>query len=169
MTPTPTAVPKLVSRNIRQIREAERELERGETTALRLAAIASGFLGSLPALAIHALFVGGWILWNTGTLGLEPFDPVPFPALGTLAAVEAIFLTTIVLIGQNRLARITDQRADLNLQITLLAEHETTKLLALVDEIAKTIGVPRPDVDAVDALKQEVEPRHLLGKLEKPG
>jgi uncharacterized membrane protein len=157
----------LVSRNIRQLRQAERDLERGQSSALRMTASVSRFLGSVPALASHALLLLGWLLWNTGALGLTPFDPFPFPALGTFAAVEAIFLTMIVLTGQNRLAVSADQRADLELQVTLLAEHETTKLLALVDEMAKAMGVARPDPDTIHALKQDVEPRHVLGKLDK--
>lgn len=157
----------LAARNIRQLRQAERDLERRQSPAVRMTAVVGRFLGSVPALALHALVLLGWLLWNTGTLGLTPFDPYPFPALGTFAAVAAILLTMIVLIGQNRLAVSADQRADLELQVTLLAEHETTKLLALVDEMAKAMGVARPDADTIHALEQDVEPRHVLGKLDK--
>jgi uncharacterized membrane protein len=58
-----------------------------------------------------------------------------------VASVEAIFLSTFILISQNRMAAAADKRADLDLQINLLAEHEVTKLIALVSSIADRTGV----------------------------
>jgi uncharacterized membrane protein len=62
--------------------------------------------------------------------GVRPFDPT-FVSLATWASVEAIFLSTFVLISQNHAAAAADKRADLDLQISLLAEHEITKPVQL--------------------------------------
>ena len=57
------------------------------------------------------------------------------------ASVEAIFLSTFVLITQNRMAAQADRRADLDLHISLLAEHEVTRLITLVSTIAERMGI----------------------------
>ena len=74
--------------------------------------------------------------------GLRPFDPFPFVMLAMAASVEAIFLSTFVLISQNRMAELADKRADLDLQINLLSEHEITRLVKLLDAVAKRLGIP---------------------------
>jgi uncharacterized membrane protein len=81
------------------------------------------------------------------------------------ASVEAIFLSTFVLISQNRMAAEDDKRADLNLQISLLNEHETTKLIALVSAIAKRLEV-HTEIDAeVPELEEDVAPEAVLDRL----
>jgi uncharacterized membrane protein len=75
------------------------------------------------------------ILANVGWFGIEPFDPFPFGLLTTIVSLEAIFLSTFVLVSQNRQSAIADRRAQLDLQINLLAEYEVTRLLKLQDAI----------------------------------
>ena len=83
-----------------------------------------------------------------------------------IASVEAIFLSTFVLISQNRMAAAADKRADLDLQISLLAEHEVTKLVALVSGIADRMGV-RTEADAeLGEIKQDVAPEAVLDEIE---
>jgi uncharacterized membrane protein len=77
-------------------------------------------------ICVHAVIFGGWIVVNLGWTPLPPFDP-SFVVLAMVASVEAIFLSTFVLIMQNRLAALADERAELDLQISLLAEHEITR------------------------------------------
>jgi len=93
------------------------------------------------------------------------WDP-SFVVLAMIASVEAIFLSTFVLISQNRMAAAADKRADLDLQISLLAEHEVTRLAALVGAIADHLGV-RTDVDAeLDEITQDVAPDAVLDEIE---
>jgi uncharacterized membrane protein len=95
---------------------------------------------------------------------LPPWDST-LVVLAMLASVEAIFLSTFVLISQNRMAAENDKRADLDLQISLLNEHETTKLIALVSAIAAKLNV-QTDVDSeVAELKQDVAPEAVLDRL----
>jgi uncharacterized membrane protein len=84
-----------------------------------------------------------------------------------VASVEAIFLSTFILITQNRMSAAAEKRAELDLQISLLAEHEVTKLAALLSAIADRLGV-ETDVDAeVDELKQDVAPEAVLDEIEE--
>ena len=92
---------------------------------------------------LHALVFGLWIGINLGWLrGVPKFDPFPFPLLGQTVSVEAIFLSTFVLMKQNRMSRREDLRAHLDLQINLLSEREMTMMLQILQRITARLGVP---------------------------
>ena len=82
------------------------------------------------------------------------------------ASVEAIFLSTFVLISQNRMAEADAKRADLDLQISLLSEHEITKLATLLDAVARKIGVPVEGDRELEDVKQDVAPGEVLDQIE---
>jgi uncharacterized membrane protein len=107
-------------------------------------------------LAAHALLFGLWALANTvGLPGIPAFDPT-LVSMATFVSVEAIFLSTLVLIAQNRMSIAADKRAELDLQISLLTEHEPTRMLHLVGAIADRLKV-HSDVDKeIEELKQDV-------------
>lgn len=83
-----------------------------------------------------------------------------------IASVEAIFLSTFVLITQNRMARTADQRDDLDLQINLLAEHEVTRLIAMVAAIADRLGIGDAKPEDLDDLKRNVAPERVMDVME---
>jgi len=115
---------------------------------------------------LHLGVFGFWIVANLGWIPGVPQWDESFVVLAMIASVEAIFLSTFVLISQNRMAAAADKRADLDLQISLLAEHEITKLATLVAEIASHVGV-RTTVDSeVEEIKQDVAPEAVLDELE---
>ena len=98
--------------------------------------------GSGRALALHVVWFAAWVTTNLGMIpGIRSFDPFPFPFLTMTVSLEAIFLALFVLASQNRLARQTDKRSHLDLQINLLAERETTAVLQLLRDIAQHLGV----------------------------
>jgi uncharacterized membrane protein len=82
------------------------------------------------------------------------------------ASVEAIFLSTFVLISQNRMQAAADKRADLDLQISLLAEHEVTKLVTLASGIAERLGVQTSVDEELDEITQDVAPEAVLDEIE---
>jgi len=87
--------------------------------------------------------------------------------LAMIASVEAIFLSTFVLITQNRMAAVADRRADLDVQISLLTEHELTRLITVVAGIAQAMGVSDGFRTDVNEAKQDVEPEHVLKRIEQ--
>jgi uncharacterized membrane protein len=109
---------------------------------------------------------GGWIAWNRGWLGLRPFDP-SLVVLAMAASVEAIFLSTFVLISQNRMAALADQRADLNLQVSLLAEHEITRLVALVTAMAQQMDIPAAYDPELTELATDVRPEKVMDTMQQ--
>ncbi|WP_437965714.1 DUF1003 domain-containing protein [Sorangium sp. So ce260] len=158
----------VVRRNIHALLQVRKELERNKGFQEALADTITRFTGSMTFVFLHAGIFGGWIVVNTGVVpGIKPFDPFPFVMLAMIASVEAIFLSTFVLISQNRMQALADKRADLDLQVNLLAEHEVTRLIALVDGISRHLKVPRQSDPHLEALKKDVHPEVVLEEIER--
>ena len=85
------------------------------------------------------------------------------------ASVEAIFLSTFVLISQNRTSTAADKRADLDLQINLLTEHELTKLADVVTSIAARLQIEMGDNAEIEEIKQDVAPEAVLDEIDAAG
>jgi uncharacterized membrane protein len=125
------------------------------------------FAGSMRFVWLHLILYGGWVLINSGLVpGLPAFDPT-FVMLAMIASVEAIFLSTFILITQNRMQEQADRRADLNLQISLLAEHEVTRLIKMVSEIGERMDIRAARAPELSELKQDVKPEAVLEQLEQ--
>ena len=164
--PQPPGMSPVLERNIRALKR-RREREQAEASLQdRIADAITRFAGSMTFVYLHAVIFGTWAAVNSGLLPILPKWDESFVILGTSASVEAIFLSTFVLISQNRMQAAADKRADLDLQISLLSEHEVTKIVAMVAAIADKMGI-QTDVDGeVDELKQDVAPEAVLDKIE---
>jgi uncharacterized membrane protein len=109
------ALPSVVERNIAALIEHRWRQEAGVGWQARLADAATPFIGSIAFIYIHLFWVGSWVAINAGLVPLIPrWDP-GFTILGTVASVEAIFLSTFILIRQNRMADADRKHADLDL------------------------------------------------------
>ena len=128
-------------------------------------------LGTLACVGLHLAALAVWLFVNNGRVGaLSPFDPYPYPLLSTVTSVEAILLALFVLITQNRQARLAERRADMDLHVSLLAEHEATRLIALAEKIAERVGVDTRSIeggDEIDALKEVLQPHEVMQELEQ--
>ncbi len=148
--------------NIDTLAARARDERRAAPLPARIADRITRFTGSMTFVAIHLTIYGLWIVANLGWLpGVPRFDPT-FVILASEASVEAIFLSTFVLISQNRMAEQADRRADLDLHINLLAEHELTRLAALVGRIAERLDVPVEDRE----IETDVQPERVLDALD---
>ena len=155
-----------LARNIDAVMQRRRETANAASLQERAAAAISRFAGSMPFVYIHLLLYGAWIIANLSLLpGVRPWDP-SLVILAMEASVEAIFLSTFVLINQNRMAAEDDARADLDLQVSLLNEHETTRLIALVEAIAKRLNVPIEAGEELSELKKDVAPAAVLDRIQ---
>jgi uncharacterized membrane protein len=158
-----------LDRNINAILKQREEDKRNRTVQDKIAEKITNFAGSMAFIYLHVVIFGSWIAANLGLLPNVPvFDPT-FAVLAMVASVEAIFISTFVLISQNRMAANDDKRADLNLQISLLAEQEATRLLTLVSAIAERLQVKTPADGDVGELATEITPEEVLRRLEKQG
>lgn len=156
----------VVHRNIRALTEVRKQQERRKTASDRIADIVTRFAGSMWSVYVHTLLFGGWIIINLGLFrGIEPFDPT-FVMLAMIASVEAIFLSTFILISQNRMQHIADHRAELDLQISLLTEHELTRAIQSIDDVARRLGTYRPPEQELAEMKRDVEPAAVVKEIE---
>lgn len=136
-SPTPA-----IEENVNAIKSWDRALLLRRSGAERFSDWITTFAAHGWSMLAHAVWFSTWIAINTGVLPLvSAFDPFPFPLLTMIVSLEAIFLALFVLASQNRLAKQSDLRANLDLQIDLLAEREMTSVLQLLQDIAKHLKV----------------------------
>ncbi|MBB2671516.1 UNVERIFIED_ORG: putative membrane protein [Rhizobium esperanzae] len=168
-TPAAAGLTPALTRNIEAIMQRRRQSQKAASAQERAAAAVSRFAGSMMFVYIHIVFYGAWIVANVGWIPqVPPWDP-SLVILAMEASVEAIFLSTFVLINQNRMAAQDNVRADLDLQISLLNEHETTRLIAMVEAIAKKLEVPTVADHEVEELKKDIAPEAVLDRIQAEG
>ena len=152
--------------NIATLAARQRAEARAAPLGDRLADRITGFTGSMMFVGLHLLLFGLWIAINLGAVpGVPRFDP-SFVVLAMVASVEAIFLSTFVLISQNRMAALADRRADLDLHVNLLAEHELSRLAELVARIAAKLDVAVDDPKFAE-ISADVAPTRVLDALDE--
>jgi uncharacterized membrane protein len=133
-------ITRIIERNVHALLHRKKEDRKKRPLTEKIVEYITSFAASMVSIYIHSLFFGVLILWKVGFLRLKPFDP-NFIMLATFAAVEAIFLTTFVLIGQKHMNAQAEKWAELDLQISLLTEHEVTRMLTVVTAIAKKMEI----------------------------
>jgi uncharacterized membrane protein len=165
--PDPGSLNSALERNIVALERRRRKEAARAPLEERLAAAVTQFSGSMRFVYVHVALYGLWILANLGWVpGVRPFDPT-FVVLAMVASVEAIFLSTFVLITQNRMAAAAEKRAELDLQISLLSEHEVTKVVTIVAAIADHLGVAHEVRHEVEELKRDVAPEAVLDAIDQ--
>ncbi|MDX1951667.1 MAG: DUF1003 domain-containing protein [Verrucomicrobiota bacterium] len=158
---------QIVDRNIRALLKKRQQEEASKSFQDRLADAITRFTGSMTFVFLHFLLFGGWIVINLGWIpGIRPFDK-SFVILAMIASVEAIFLSTFILISQNRMQALADKRADLDLQVSLLAEHEITRMFLLVKQMAHKMGIEESQDPELEELLKDVKPEQVLARIEE--
>jgi uncharacterized membrane protein len=127
--------------HIEIIAKHEEEFLERRTKSERVGDLFGAFVGSLGFIAVHIVVFSAWIAINVLHTGYRHFDPVPFPLLDTMVALEAIFLASFIVMRQSRLSRRSDEREHLMLQVLILAEKEVTAVLNLQGKLAAKAGL----------------------------
>ncbi len=148
------SVPEHVSDNIEAVLEmrakSERQLRRGQRAVEALTEL----IGQPRSL--YVLLVG-IIVWVSCNHARTSFDPPPFFWLQGLITLYAAMMTTIILTTQNRQSKEADRHSHLELQVNLLAEQRTAKIIALLEELRRDLPNVRDRIDPIaDALQQPV-------------
>ncbi len=157
----------IIEQNIHTIVNLRRRAAAHRTTQERLADVITQFSGRMAFVYFHIIWFSIWIGLNLGLVGIPAFDPFPFGLLTMIVSLEAIFLATFVLISQNRLSIEADRRADLDLQIGLLTEHELTHVLKMLDAIQDKLGIENTTDTELFDLEQEVNPEDVLEEMDR--
>jgi uncharacterized membrane protein len=161
-----SSVEQLTEKNVETIVELERAARAECTFSQRASQHIANFCGSMTFVWLHVLWFAGWVAFNT-LPGFTHLDPFPYTFLTLLVSLEAIFLSTFILISQNEETRLTERRNALDLQINLLAEQENTKMLQVLERIARKLDVPMEDDGSLSMLEQATRPEKLAEQIDK--
>jgi uncharacterized membrane protein len=138
--------------NIDAIAKLEHDALARRTLIERVSDVVTGLVGNVGFLTANMILILCWSVANLHVIpGLRAFDPFPFGILALLVSSESVFLTIFVLISQGRMARQSERRSHLDLQVGMLAEQELTTILQMVQKLCQHVGVN------VDSAKQEVQ------------
>jgi len=163
-------VPEHVSQNIDSIVAFYRREEQKISESQRLLEVVGGFMGRPRYLAFVLSFVALWIAANvlSNAFGFSPVDPPPFAWLSGGVSLGAMLTATVVLITQNREAKLEERRSELELQVNLLTEQKTTMLIRLLEELRRDMPMVKDRHDPVAAALQEpTDPKDVLAALEE--
>jgi uncharacterized membrane protein len=155
--PMENAMPRRVAANPTQynidaIAKLEHEALHRRTATERVSDAIAKLVGNIGFLLAQVLLIFGWSLVNLHMIPkVKAFDPFPFGVLALVVTSESVFLTIFVLISQSRMARQSERRAHLDLQVGMLSEQELTTLLQMLQKLCQHMGVN------VDSSKQEVQ------------
>ncbi|MDB6135681.1 MAG: hypothetical protein JWM59_3924 [Verrucomicrobiales bacterium] len=155
----------MTRQNVEAIIKLEESARSHRTWADRISSAVARFCGSMAFVWVHVAWFGGWIVWNT-IPGLFHFDAFPFTFLTLVVSLEAIFLSTFILISQNMDTRLSERRNHLDLQVNLLAEQENTKMLLLLTRIAEKLDIKSDDDPTIEVLEQSTRPERLAQQIE---
>ena len=155
---------QLTEQNVEKITRLEEAAKEQRTRTDRLAETIARFCGSMTFVWVHVVWFGGWILFNV-TPGIQHVDPFPFTFLTLIVSLEAIFLSTFILISQNQDSRISERRSHLDLQLNLLSEQENTKMIVMLHAIAAKVGADLTQDPHLEALSEETEPERLIEQI----
>jgi len=149
------------------IRSFQAKAQRRRSPTNKLADWFTSYFGSIGFLLLNLIFFFIWILVNLGVVpGIPVFDPYPYVLLITLVSLEAIVLSVIVLMSQNRQSQVATLRDELQLQVELITEKELSKALQLLTKILAKKGVKLSDSELEEML-QAVDTSYIERKLEE--
>ncbi len=155
----------LTRRNVEVIGELEKAANDRRSATDRLADVISQFVGSMLFVYLHLAWFAFWIALGTlpGIPDTWLFDPFPFTFLTFVVSLEAIFLSTFILISQNHEERLSRRRNHLDLQINLLSEQENSQILKMLEEIQTHLKI---DSDPnTKTLKEAAKPEELVSQI----
>lgn len=156
---------QLTQQNVEAIIKLEEAAKEKRTKSDLVAEAIANFCGSMTFVWVHIIWFGAWIIINV-VPGIPHIDPFPFTFLTLVVSLEAIFLSTFILISQNHDTKISERRNHLDLQINLLSEQENTKMISILQAIAVKVGADVSKDPHLQALSQETEPERLLDQIE---
>ena len=165
MDDSPPKISRCAQGNIESIVQIEQEFARQRSRVDRLGETISCYAGSIGFAVTHVCGVAGWVAINAGMTTLRPFDPYPFCFLSVIVALEAVFLSTFVLMAQKRQARQAEHWAHLNLQIGLLSEQEATKILQMLTKVCNHMGLKTSQDRELKEMVEKTAITHLAQEL----
>ena len=156
---------QLTQENVEAVLQMEQQAKGERTRSDRVAEAIANFCGSMLFVWVHVVWFGVWIAINW-VPGIPHIDPFPFTFLTLVVSLEAIFLSTFILISQNHDTKISERRNHLDLQINLLSEQENTQMIRMLRAIAEKVGADVNDDVHLKALSEKTQPQKVAKQIE---
>jgi uncharacterized membrane protein len=160
------SVDELTEQNVRAIVDLERAAKLNRSFSQRVAHAVASFCGTMTFAWVHVAWFSLWIGLNVWP-GIKHVDPFPFIFLTLMVSLEAIFLSTFILISQNEETRLAERRNALDLQINLLTEQENTKMLQMLAAIGRKLDVRFDGDPDLTVLEQATRPDKLAQQIDR--
>ena len=168
MTKTTDPAPAEISQNPKTNRSIKGKAAEKRSFLDILVDRTTALLGSNLFLIVNLLIFMSWIVINTGQIpGIEPFDEFPFSLLTAFVSLEAIILAILVLISQNRAAKVADLREEVQLQVNVLTEEEITSMMSMLVLLLQKNGIPIPEDQRVQEMLRETDVIQIEKSMEK--
>lgn len=144
------------------------EMNRRRTASERIADFLTDSFGTIAFLALNTFLFFLWIFLNSNVISdFTPFDPYPYGMLTMVVSLEAIFLSVIVLISQNRAAKMADLREEIDFQVNVTAEQEITQILKMIERIEKKLLVKELNGSDLSRMKKVLNLEDLEKSVER--
>ena len=166
----PIAIDDIVARNVALVRNLEKDSHERRSNSQVFSEAVARFCGDPKFLSCHLIACVIWLVGNA----VLPFrvDPPPYHFLTLFVALEAIFLSMFILISQNRIQQVNEERAHIDLQINMLAEQESSHMLEMLMEIKAHLGMNNAAVanqDQAVALSEVTDVQKLIEQVQESG
>jgi uncharacterized membrane protein len=162
----PHCLSQLTKRNVAAIAQMDKASEEQRTFGERMADGIAATVGSWPFLMIQTILLAIWVVLNVVAWAYQ-WDPYPFILLNLLLSFQAAYASPIIMMSQNRQAKLNERRNHLDLQINLLAEQEGTEILRLLRKLCDQAGVAIENESSLRALEQATKPENLVHQMEQ--
>ncbi len=174
MTDTQRRAPVLpahIEETIQSIARMHAEHRDGATPFRRALRRATAIIANPAFIAGMIAIIAVWIGANLVliALGREPFDPPPFFWLTGAASIISLFMVSAIVAEQRREDQIALQRELLSMQLAVLNEQKTAKVIALLEEFRRDSPLIHNRVDPqAEELARATDPRSVLGAIKQP-
>ena len=159
------AADKASRENVHTIAQIQKQAESERTTGERVADGFARAVGSWPFIIIQSMILVAWVVANVMRL-IKPWDPYPFILLNLALSFQAAYASPIIMMSQNRQARLSDERNHLALQVALLAEQEDTHTLRLLRKICERLEIPVNEIQE-KVLEEATDPKTLIRQIKE--
>jgi uncharacterized membrane protein len=161
----PRTVDELTERNLELVTRIEHTAKLERTLGDRVADGVAATVGSWPFIIIQSVLLVGWLVLNL-VAWVRHWDPYPFILLNLALSFQAAYASPIIMMSQNRAARLADHRNQLDLQINMLSEQENTETLRMLQLLCHHAGINLEDKQ-VNILEQATHPDRMLRQIEE--
>lgn len=161
---SPHTADQLTRRNVEIVARMQTAAERERGLGERVADGVAATVGSWPFIIIQSVILLVWMVLNI-VAWIHHWDPYPFILLNLALSFQAAYASPIIMMSQNRAAKLADRRNQLDLQINMLAEQESTETLHMLKLLCEHAGI-RIDDKTVTVLEQSTRPDRLVEQID---